>query len=309
MRNLTPRAFEDGGLPESARARLRDAAEHPGAFSSTFTVPEMAVARVAGYEPLGLVMGSSIYQLGWSGFMGWAGGELTLMTESQHNARTLALGRMAEEAELLGAHAVIGVQLRMKGFDFAEDFIEFTAMGTAVRLADRAPPVEQPALTHLTAQELYKLELAGYWPKGIALGNCTWFDRHADCAADGRWFNQPLPDHNQAIRAARRLATKRFSDDIARQAADGAVGVKVERSFHEREYDVNDSSHTEFRVEVLLLGTSVIRAGAARLPRPRLILDLGRGRTVDLQIAAEQAGQVEPGSGQGQGPRKELIRK
>ena len=286
MHDRTPRPFEEGGLPESARKRVTEAARVENRlFTTTFTVPQMAVARVAGYEPIGQVMGSSIYHMGWQYYSTWGGGEVTAMTQAQRESRELALRRMEEEAAILGAHAVIGVQIRMRGFEYASDFVEFTATGTAVRVSGRASS-GPPALTHLTAQELYKLELAGYWPLGIALGNCTWYDLHCDCQTDGSWFNQPLPGHNQCIVAARSHATRRFAADISRLDADGAVGVDLQRHFHNHEYEVNDASHTSFRVEVLLLGTAVKRAQAPRLTRPRLVLDLAGGGSIDLEANA-----------------------
>jgi len=67
--------FEQGGLPDRARERVtRAAAQTSHFFTSTFTAAEMAIARLAGYQPLGQVMGSSMYHLGWNSFGTYAGG-------------------------------------------------------------------------------------------------------------------------------------------------------------------------------------------------------------------------------------------
>ncbi len=277
------RSFEQGGLPDRARQRVTEAArEEDHLFTTTFSVSEMAIARMAGYEPIGQVMGSSIYHLGWQGGSSWGGGEVTTLTHAHRAARDLALGRMQEEATILGAHAVVGVDLTMKGYGFAADFVEFTAVGTAVR-AQGAPAVAgPPALTNLSAQDLYKLELSGYWPRGIALGNCVWYDRHCDCRSDGTWWNRSLPGHNNCIAQARGNANHRFAQDVDRLGADSAVAVTLQRRFHQHEYEINDTSHTAFRVEVLLLGTAIMRHREPRLPRPRLVLDLRGGGQVHL---------------------------
>ena len=72
--------------------------------------------REAGFEPVGLVMGSSIFQVGRNlpdVPQGQPGCELENTTQALYDARELAMGRMEEEAEALGADGVIGVRLTM----------------------------------------------------------------------------------------------------------------------------------------------------------------------------------------------------
>jgi uncharacterized protein YbjQ (UPF0145 family) len=281
-------SFEDGGLPESARERVQQAAARGGAFfTTTFSVAEMAVARLAGYEPLGQVMGSSVYHVGWSGLLAADAGELGGVTHARRDSFFRSLGRMAEEARLLGAHAVVGVRLDVRGYEWSGELSEFTAVGTAVRVSGPVP--ERPALSNLTVQQLYKLELAGLWPIDVVMGNSAWRNLHADCAADGRWLNTELPAHTACIDHARAAAQKRFKDAIASTNAHGVVAVTVDRRFHESEWEQNNSQHTEFKAEVVLLGTAVTRLREPRLPRPRLILDLAGGQRVDLGARASRA--------------------
>ncbi|MGH9069173.1 MAG: hypothetical protein ACRD0J_17050, partial [Acidimicrobiales bacterium] len=54
-------SLEQGGLPVSARERLADMARSGSAWTSDLSVGELAAVRAAGFEPLGLVMGSSVY--------------------------------------------------------------------------------------------------------------------------------------------------------------------------------------------------------------------------------------------------------
>ena len=166
---MSRRPFAEGGLPDSARERVQRAVDRgDGFFTSTFTAAELAVARLAGYAPLGQVMGSSMYHLGWNWSSSYLGGEMEAVSTAKRDARTLALARMAEEAAMLGAHAVVGVKLVMRGYEWAGELSEFTAIGTAVRASGPVP--ERPALSNLTVQQLYKLELAGRWPIDIVMG-------------------------------------------------------------------------------------------------------------------------------------------
>lgn len=263
-------ALAQGGLPLRAQRRIHELTTSPRpVFTSTLTTNETVIARATGLTPISQVMGSSVFHVGFSGYTSWGGGELTALTAAYDHARSRALSRMEQEARLLGAHLVIDVRFLRRGYDWAEDLVEFTAVGTAVRIDGHAPA--PPVLTLLEADELYKLHRAGYWPVGIALGNCFWYVRHADCSREGSWYSSELPAHTQASQAARDLAVARFRQFAAHFRADGVVGVRVHRHAHDHEED----GHTHFSVDMMVAGTAVVRRGdAAPPPRPRIVVDL-----------------------------------
>ena len=62
----TAKALHDEGVPEDAMRRL--AQLRPGSkgsiFTSDLTVNEFLLVKEAGFRPLGLVLGSSIYHVG-----------------------------------------------------------------------------------------------------------------------------------------------------------------------------------------------------------------------------------------------------
>lgn len=87
-------------------------------------------------EMLGLVKGGTIQSrnLGKDiaqGFKSLAGGELTAYTEMMSMARALATQRMVEEAETLGADAIVGV--RYNSSSVMQGAAEILAYGTAVK--------------------------------------------------------------------------------------------------------------------------------------------------------------------------------
>ena len=87
-------------------------------------------------EVLGLVKGSTIQSVNigrdiGSAFKTLVGGELQSYTEMMNNARALATKRMCEEAEGLGAEAVIG--MRYSSASVMSNAAEVMAYGTAVR--------------------------------------------------------------------------------------------------------------------------------------------------------------------------------
>ncbi|MFD0345322.1 heavy metal-binding domain-containing protein [Kitasatospora aburaviensis] len=69
---------------------------------------EFLLVREAGFRPLGLVLGSSVYHVGiqlgrWS-----KNQELTKLSQAMYHARELAMSRMEAEASALGADGIVG---------------------------------------------------------------------------------------------------------------------------------------------------------------------------------------------------------
>src|SRR5260370_40958691 len=103
-------------LPLHARERLkimRGDATHRSLFTSDLSVNEFLLVREAGFDPLGLVVGSSIYHIGyqWSGIR--QNQEMTVLTQAMYHARELAMTRMEEEADALGADRIVAVRLEV----------------------------------------------------------------------------------------------------------------------------------------------------------------------------------------------------
>ena len=87
-------------------------------------------------EPLGIVKGSTIQTVNalrdiGAGFKTLIGGELTKYNEMMDKARQIATERMVEEAERLGADAV--VCMRFATSSIMQSAAEIMAYGTAVR--------------------------------------------------------------------------------------------------------------------------------------------------------------------------------
>lgn len=91
-REASEQSLAQGGLPLNAIERLREQAGRQGTpghiFTGDLSVHEMALVRQAGYEPLGQVMGSSVYYVGWQWLPNWSGssGELEVLTQAYNNA-------------------------------------------------------------------------------------------------------------------------------------------------------------------------------------------------------------------------------
>src|ERR1700710_3088785 len=179
-------------IPEDAMRRLAEMrpGQRTSLFTSDLSVNEFLLVRQAGFRPLGLVLGSSIYHVGlqvgrWSKNM-----ELDKLSEAMYHARELAMTRMEAEAVALGADGIVGVRLDIEFKEFGHDLAEFIAVGTAV-VADSPTPDalqnrhggwrnnrDQPFTSDLSGQDFWTLIQTGYAPLGMVMGTCVYHVAH-----------------------------------------------------------------------------------------------------------------------------------
>lgn len=264
------RNLEAGGLPLHAIDRLRAQASRQGTdaacWTSDLSVNEFLLTREENYVPLGQVMGSSIYHIGmqwrtqnWRNSSrsriadGWSY-ELDVLTQAFYNARRLALNRLKQEAELLGATGVIGVQIQKREQEWGLGLLEFSAIGTAIRETHLGPLSDGAAkrevwLSELSGEEFWALRQGGFRPCGIAVGNCTYYQfpsLQTRNITQGGWFtsagrqNAELPDYTQSTYTARELAMTRMQEEARQVGATGIVSVDID--FEIEAEDVHSAS-------------------------------------------------------------------
>lgn len=265
------RAVQAGGLPLNASDRLREIAGKTF-FTSNLTAGELVLTRECGFKPVGQVMGSSVYNIGWQwtpGNTSWypMSQELEVVTAAHYQARHLALNRLRQEAKLLGADGVVGVRLDMGEFEAQSGLLEFVAIGTAVRRTDAPPMQGEPFLSDLSGQDHWALREAGYRPVGFCLGNCTWYQvatyqtQRAQTGGwlGGGWQNQELMDYTQAVYTAREMAMQRMSAEARAVHAEGIVGVSLSPKIEERhvEQGENRPARRDLLVSFTAIGTAI----------------------------------------------------
>jgi len=164
----------DSGLERIARMKQEVAR---GFFTSDLSVNEFLLVKQSGFEPLGLVLGSSIYHIGFQQAMWNQSQEMGVLTQAMYHARELAMTRMEEEADALGADGVVGVRLDIGRYDWGADLAEFIAVGTAVKHSGgelHRAPNGRPFTSDMTGQDFATLLRAGYRPAGLVMGNCVY---------------------------------------------------------------------------------------------------------------------------------------
>jgi uncharacterized protein YbjQ (UPF0145 family) len=265
------------GVPDDAMRRLTQM--RPGQATSLFTsdlsVNEFLLVREAGFRPLGLVLGSSIYHVGiqlgrWS-----QNRELEQLSQAMYHARELAMTRMEAEADALGADGIVGVRLDIEFKEFGSDLAEFIAIGTAV-LGDGPPPTggtwrnnhNQPFTSDLSGQDFWTLIQAGYAPLGMTMGTCVYHIAHQRFwqAMGNIGQNVEIPQYTEALYDARELAMSRMQAEAEQFGAEGIVGVQMLSNTHRW------GGHT---TEFFAIGTAVrpLRPDHV-IAKPQLVLPL-----------------------------------
>src|SRR5437764_519285 len=132
-------------LPQHARERLEGMRKHHF-FTSDLSVNEFLLVKEAGFQPLGLVMGSSIYHIGVQQISAGKSEELSVLTQAIYSARELAMERMQVEAEAMNAAGIVGVLIDENNHTWGPSVLEFSAVGTAVLPIREDHHIPKPAL-------------------------------------------------------------------------------------------------------------------------------------------------------------------
>jgi uncharacterized protein YbjQ (UPF0145 family) len=263
--------------PQAADTRLADTAgaAEGGIFTSDLSVSEYVLLGEAGFEPLGFVVGSSIYHVGLQVGRWSQNQELQVLTQAMYNARELAMARMQAEADHLGADGIVGVNLKMQMYAWGQGVLEFVATGTAVRALAGTGVHKAPSgrafTSDLSAQDFFRLLAAGAVPVAFVLGTCVYHIAHQSVMQSLRQTgqNQEMPQFTQGVYEARELALSRMQAEADQARASGIVGVTVE---------VHNHVWGEHATEFLATGTAIRRLAAEhRLPEttPKPTFTLG----------------------------------
>ena len=244
----------------------------PPRFTSDLSVDELILVQEAGFEPLGLVVGSSIYHIGYQ-FAGWSQStEMTVLSRAMYEARRMAMSRLAREAAELGADGVVGVRLEVGAHDWGYHMSEFVAIGTAVRAASGGEWKVKglPFTSGLSGNDFWTLTKAGYRPLALVMGSCVYHVAHQGL---GSWFknvgrNVEMANFTEAIYESRELAMGRMQHEAGEAGAEGVVGVSVEEKSHVW------GGHT---IEFFAVGTAVKPMRADHeIEKPKIVLTLDR---------------------------------
>jgi uncharacterized protein YbjQ (UPF0145 family) len=266
-------SISEARLAADAMTRLNEL--KPGDAGSVYTsdlsVDEFLLVRESGFQPLGLVLGSSVYHVGVQEREWNMNQEMDTLSQAMYHARELAMNRMEAEADVLGADGIVGVRVQIEIKELGRDVAEFIAIGTAVQADDGGDwrnNRNRPFTSDLSGQDFWTLLQTGYMPLGMVMGTCVYHIAHRTfgniLSNVGR--NTELPQFTQALYDARELAMERMQKEAETLQAEGIVGVRLSQHNH------TWGGHT---TEFFAIGTAVrpIRDDHT-IPQPHMVLGL-----------------------------------
>jgi uncharacterized protein YbjQ (UPF0145 family) len=198
---------------------------------------------------------------------------MEVLSEAMYHARELAMTRMEEEADQLGADGIVGVKLDIGRYEWGENMAEFIAIGTAIRHRGgelHRAPNGRPFTSDLSGQDFWTLLRSGHRPVGMVMGSCVYHVAHRGMFQSlkqaGR--NVELPNFTQALYDARELAMERMQAEAEEVKAEGIVGVQLSERSH------GWGSHV---IEFFAVGTAIVPYGEDHtIQPPTPVLDLAR---------------------------------
>ncbi|HEY9785906.1 MAG TPA: heavy metal-binding domain-containing protein [Candidatus Obscuribacterales bacterium] len=313
-------ALKAGELFPRAKERI-DLQNAGGAntFCSDLSVREYLLSRECGLETIGQVMGSCFYNISLLGVTGRTlgltqseynadkfissfgslqnTGEMGAITEAQLTARQTAVNRMLNEAHAMNAHGVIGVRVNASHFNFQSRMTEFTAIGTAIRI----PGLKDGKgvfTSDLNGQEFWQLYNAGYLPKELSFGVCSYYIKCdpqtrqvidptlLDMMTGKNWNNQEIAIFTQGFYAARSLAIGRLSEAAQAVNAEGIVSMEVDHSVQTVQYEWLNKTFHDLVLHFVATGTSIAAHDTPQKGerKPLIVYNLKGARLSSLDV-------------------------
>ena len=192
---------------------------------------EMYCLHLKGLSPGELVVGNSVYSLGFVGGIGAGlksafGGEVTQITQIIHEGRQQSYARMVEEAQQRGGAGITGVTSELRAF---HGNIEFLSVASCVHAADQ----QTEKLLFSTSgdgQELYCLLDAGYSPRKFVFGNVAY-----STGIGGGLLGSlkslargEIKEFSDIFNSTRHLALARIAAEASGVGANAVVGIETE---------------------------------------------------------------------------------
>jgi uncharacterized protein YbjQ (UPF0145 family) len=284
--------LEAGGIPLSAQRRLSELGEGDRTFTSDLSVADFALCHGLGMRPLSQVMGTSVYQIGYQAPLWGAqaeSSELGTISAAWNEARSLAFGRLEQEATAVGAAAVVGVNVTSTVGDWQETggygAIQYLVTGTAVSRGG-GDAGEQggrgPVLTELSIADYAKLIMAGIEPVGIVAWTAVFFVsltylRAQQPLLSGMAYqNFEYREVTESFYAARERVTGELGRQAKALGATGIVGVRIAHTTRPQALNMGPGSGAMQGVVASFsaIGTAVREPGQDRVQRPQMIMDL-----------------------------------
>lgn len=191
---------------------------------------ELFCLNEKGYTPGNLVIGNSVFSLGFvgsltSGLKTLGGGEIHELTELIREGREMAYMRMIEEARRHVGAGVTGVTNQLI---FHDTNVEYLAIGSAVH-RDGESNADIPFSTSANGQELYCQLDCGFHPLRFVFGNVAYSIGVGGGVMGTLRSLQAgeVVEFSQMLNKTRHLALERISHEAREAGANAVLGIQT----------------------------------------------------------------------------------
>ncbi len=193
---------------------------------------ELYCLKEKGYDPGNLVIGNSVFALGFvggiaSGLKTLGGGEVHEITEIIREGRALAYMRMVEEAR---RHVGVGVTGVASQLIFHSANIEYLSIGSAVHAAAGDPPnTDHLWSTSANGQELYCQLDCGFEPLQFVFGNVAYSIGVGGgiMGALRSLKSGEVIEYSNMLNHTRHLALERITSEAKAAGANAVLGINT----------------------------------------------------------------------------------
>jgi uncharacterized protein YbjQ (UPF0145 family) len=213
--------------------------EHPMPVMTGLSGNEIYCLHLKGLAPGDLVIGNSVFSMGFlggigAGFRGMLGGEVPQLTSVIHEGRQEAYRRMVAEASRHGAVGITGVTNELRSF---HGQTEFLSVASSVH-REGAPPVPSAGggsarslefTTSANGQELYCQLDAGFHPLRFCFGNIAYSVGVAGGILGSlkSLKRGEIREFSDVFNATRHHCLERITADARAAGANAVVGIET----------------------------------------------------------------------------------
>ncbi|MEZ6097645.1 MAG: heavy metal-binding domain-containing protein [Pirellulaceae bacterium] len=216
---------------------------------------EMYCLHLKGYAPGDLVLGNSVYSLGFLGNLGAGissiiGGEVGQVTQVIHDGRVQAFNRMVQEAINHGGNGITSVTSDLKTF---RGNVEFLSLGSCVSHREGGEGLQFS--TSSDGQELYCQLDAGFEPLRFVFGNVAYSIGLGGGIIGGlkSIARGEIKEFSDVFNHTRHLALDRMVQEARSVNANAVVGIQTTvmpfRGIHEMMMTGTASFHPQLPAE------------------------------------------------------------
>jgi uncharacterized protein YbjQ (UPF0145 family) len=232
-------------------------------FSSSANGQELYCQMDCGFTPVQFVFGNIAYSVGAAGgiigsLKSMARGEIKEFSQVFNHTRHLCLQRIADEARVCGANAVVGIETRTMPFSGIHEML---MLGTASK-HPLLPEIhtQQPVTSDLTNEEMWNLVSMGYMPLKLVLGTAVYsLGMIGGLKAALKSFSRgEISDLTSLVYDAREHALGLIKAEAESIGADDVVGIKTH---------IHDIGNL---LEFMAIGTAVKKIPGVKTVTPAL---------------------------------------